>query len=295
MIARSTNQALTIAAQRNLQSNMTRMAALQEKVSSQQKITRPSDDPSATAASLKVRAEQAAAGQYGRNIANGNGWLTTLDAAMSSATDILNRVRDLTLQAANDSVPPAARKAIAVELEGLRADLLSQANTQYLGRSVFAGTSDAPAAFTAGNPPVFTGVPDTAVERRIAPGTTVRVDADGAAVFGSGAGSVFTLLDTIVADLRAGVNVSKHIGAIDARHEALIGQYANIGTRHAQLLRAEETNMDLTGLLEAQRSGVEDVDAGQAILDMNLQEVNYRTALAVTAKVLQPTLMDFLQ
>ena len=295
MISRSTNQTLTIAAQRNLQSNMTRMAALQEKVASQQKITRPSDDPSGSAASLKVRAEQAAAGQYGRNIANGNGWLTTLDTAMGTATGILNRVRDLTIQAANDSMSPGARQAIAVEFEGLRADLLSQANTQYLGRSVFAGTSDAAGAFTTDNPPLFTGVLGAAVERRIAPGTTVRVDADGAAVFGTGAGSVFSLVDNIVADLRAGVNVGKHIAAIDARHEAIIGQYADIGTRHAQLLRAEETIMDLSGLLEAQRSGVEDIDTGQAILDMNLQEVNYRTALAVTAKVLQPTLMDFLR
>lgn len=295
MIARATNQALTIAAQRNLQSNMTRMAALQEKVSTQQKITRPSDDPSGTAASLKVRAEQAAVGQYDRNIANGNGWLTTLDTAMGTATGILNRVRDLTIQAANDSVPPAARQAIAVELEGLRADLLSQANTQYLGRSVFAGTSDAAGAFTSDTPPAFTGVAGAAVERRIAPGTTVRVDADGAAVFGTGAGSVFSLVDNIVADLRTGVNVGKHLTAIDARHEAFIGQYADIGTRHAQLLRAEEINMDLSGLLEAQRSGVEDIDTGQVILEMNLQEVNYRTALAVTAKVLQPTLMDFLR
>ncbi|MFJ5860971.1 flagellar hook-associated protein FlgL [Pseudarthrobacter sp. NPDC092439] len=295
MITRSTNQTLSIAAQRTLQSNMTRMAALQEKVASQQKITRPSDDPSGTAASLKVRAEQAAADQYGRNIANGNGWLTTLDTAMSTATGILNRVRDLTIQGANDSVPPAARQAIAVELEGLRADLLSQANTQYLGRSVFAGTSDAAGAFTVDNPPVFTGVPGAAVERRIAPGTTVRVCTDGAAVFGTGTDSVFSLVDSIVADLRSGVNVSRHLAAIDARHEVFIGQYADIGTRHAQLLRAEEINMDLSGLLEAQRSGVEDVDTAQAILDMNLQEVNYRTALAVTAKVLQPTLMDFLR
>ncbi|TPV52554.1 flagellar hook-associated protein 3 [Pseudarthrobacter phenanthrenivorans] len=295
MITRSTNQTLTLAAQRNLQSNMTRMAALQEKVSTQQKISRPSDDPSGTAASLKVRAEQAAVQQYGRNIANGNGWLTTLDSAMGTATGILNRIRDLTLQGANDSAPPAARQAIAVELEGLRADLLSQANTQYLGRSVFAGTSDAAGAYTSGQPPVFNGVAGAVVERRIAPGTTVRVDADGAAVFGTGTGSVFSLVDSIVADLRGGTNIGKHIAAIDARHEAFIGQYADIGTRHAQLLRAEEMNMDLAGLLEAQRSGVEDVDAGQAILEMNLQEVNYRTALAVTAKVLQPTLMDFLR
>lgn len=295
MITRATNQTLTVSAQRNLQSNMTRMAALQEKVATQQKITRPSDDPAAAAASLKVRAQQAAAGQFGRNIANGNGWLSTLDSAMGTATSILNRVRDLSIQGANDSVSPAAKQAIAVELEGLRTDLLGQANTKYLGRNVFAGTSDAAGAFVLDPDPTFTGVPGAVVERRIAPGTTVRVDADGAAIFGTGAGSVFSLIDNIVTDLRAGTNIGAHLTAIDARHEAFTGYYADIGTRHAQILRAEELNMELSGLLETQRSGIEDVDTGQVILDLNLQEVNYRTALAVTAKVLQPTLMDFLR
>lgn len=294
MNARITNQTLMASAQRNLQSNMTRLATLQNKAMTQQKITRPSDDPSAAAASLKVRAQQSAADQYGRNIANGNGWLSTLDAAMSHSTGILNRVRDLTIQGANDSVPPAAKEAIAVELEGLRADLLGQANTQYLGRNVFAGSSDAVGAFVSPGP-VFSGVAGSTVERRIGPESTVRVDADGAAVFGTGAASVFTLIDNIVADLRSGTNIGPRLIEIDARHDAFVGNHADIGTRHAQLLRAEDMNMELSGLLETQRSGIEDVDIGAVILDLNLQEVNYRTALAVTAKVLQPTLMDFLR
>jgi flagellar hook-associated protein 3 FlgL len=295
MITRTTNQTLMASAQRNLQSNITRMAKLQELAATQQKITRPSDDPSGAAASLKVRAQQSASEQYTRNIANGNGWLTTLDGAMSQATGILNRVRDLTIQGANGSVPPSAKQSIAVELEGLKADLLGQANTQYLGRNVFAGNSDAVGAFVSSPSPTFTGTAGSSVERRIGPDSTVRVDADGAAVFGTGADSVFTLIDNIISDLRTGTNVSKHLDAIISRHETLVGHHADIGTRHAQLLRAEDINMEFSGLLEAQRSGIEDADIGQVILDLKLQEVNYRAALAVTAKVLQPTLMDFLR
>lgn len=295
MIGRTTNQALTAAAQRNLQSNMTHMARLQDQAMTQRKITRPSDDPSAAAASLRIRAQQDAAGQYGRNIANGNGWLSTLDAAMGAATGILNRVRDLTVRGSNDSMSPSARQAMAVELTGLRDDLLRQANAQYLGRNVFAGTSDVAAAFTGSPDYSFTGIPGSAVQRRIGPGSTVQVDASGSAVFGEGAGSVFALIDTIVTDLTAGNNIAVHLPAIDLRHEALVGSRADVGTRHAQLLRAEDINMELTGLLETQRSGIEDVDLGQVILDLNLREVNYRAALAVTARVLQPTLMDFLR
>ncbi len=70
---------------------------------------------------------------------------------------------------------------------------------------------------------------------------------------------------------------------------------ADVGVRQAQIQKAGDTLVKQSGALEAQRSSIEDVDLGQAILDLKLQEVTYQSALAVTAKVLQPTLMDFLR
>lgn len=138
------------------------------------------------------------------------------------------------------------------------------------------------------------------VERRISGDTTVRVDADGAAVFGTGAigdpnTSIFSLIDRITSDLRTGTNVGPQIGAIDERLNAIVGQHTAVGARHAQTQRAQEANMEQSVSLEAQRSGIEDIDIGQVILDLKLQEVTYQSALAVTARVLQPTLMDFLR
>lgn len=121
------------------------------------------------------------------------------------------------------------------------------------------------------------------------------MDADGAAAFGTGKDSVFTLLDTVVGDLRAGTNVGTHLQAIDDRVTAILGQVAAVGSRQAQIQRAQEANMEKSGSLEAQRAGVEDIDLGKVILDLKLQETTYQGALAVTARVLQPTLMDFLR
>ena len=53
--------------------------------------------------------------------------------------------------------------------------------------------------------------------------------------------------------------------------------------------------MKESGSLEARRSGIEDLDLAKVVLDMKVQEVAYQSALAVTARVLQPTLMDFLR
>ena len=301
MITRVTGQTQMREAQRNLQDNMAQLSKLQEQASTLKGINRSSDDPTAAASALAVRAEQAATGQYSRNADDGDNWLTTIDSAMSATSDIMIRVRDLTVQGANGAVSATAKEAIAVELEGLKAELLTQANTTYVGRSVFAGNSDAGVAFKADysytGVDSITGIANSTVERRISAETTVRVDGDGAAIFGGSAGaSVFDLLDDVVASLRGnGTEVSSHLGNIDARMGKMTSEWATIGARQVQVEHAQETLLNKTGALETQRAGLEDVDLTQIVLELKLQEVSYQSALAVTAKVLQPTLMDFLR
>jgi flagellar hook-associated protein 3 FlgL len=304
MITRVTGQTQMRAAQRNLQDNMAQLSKLQEQASTLKGINRSSDDPTAAASALAVRAEQAATGQYSRNANDGDNWLTTIDSAMSATSDILIRVRDLTVQGANGAMSATAKEAIAVELEGLKAELLTQANTTYVGRSVFAGNSDAPAAFVADASGAYsytgvsgTGVANSPVERRISADTTVRVDGDGAAIFGYGTASVFKLLDDVVASLRgdSATPVSDHLGNIDTRMSTMTSEWATIGARQVQVERAQETLLSKIGALETQRVGLEDVDLTQIVLELQLQQVSYQSALAVTAKVLQPTLMDFLR
>lgn len=293
MISRVTTQTMADSAMRHLQSSKSQLASQQERASSLKTISKPSDDPAGTADSLRVRAAQRAENQYGRNIDDGDNWLTTIDSKLGEVTTVLNRVRDLTVRGANDgALSPAAREAIAVELDGLKSDLLKASNASYLGRSVFAGTSDAGAAFRSDYS--FTGTAGASVQRRIGTDETVRVDADGAAVFGTGAASVFALVDGIAADLRAGVNVGARLGAIDDRMSTVTASQTDVGARQASITRAQESNMANIGTLEAQRTGIEDLDLGAALLDLQVQELNYKSALAVTARVLQPTLMDFL-
>ncbi|EMY34086.1 flagellar hook-associated protein 3 [Arthrobacter crystallopoietes BAB-32] len=294
MISRTTSQMMAASAQRNLQLNKARLSSTQDQASSLKKMERPSDNPTGTANSLQVRASQRAAEQYGRNIDNGNGWLTTIDTAMSNVTNILNKARDLAIQGGSGAISTAGREAIALEIEGLGKDLLNQANTKYLGRSVFAGNSDAGAAFT-GTPPTFTGASGSTVERRIAEGQSIRVDADGAVVFGNGDNSVFALMGQIAADLRAGLNTGPRVADIDVHLDNVIANHTSIGARHSRLLRAQDMNTEHVSLLETQRAEIEDVDLAEMLLELNVQDMNYQAALGVTAKVLPPTLMDFLR
>ena len=305
MIERVTTQTQMRAAQRNLQENMTQLARTQEAASTLNAIRRPSDDPTGTATAMQVRSDLRANGQYQRNTANADAWLTTLESSFSATTSLMNSVRDLTVQGANDgSMSATAKEAIAVELVGLRDELLNVANTSYLGRTVFAGNSDAgvaynvaladPADFSSAKVYTFTG-DSTTVERRTSANSTIRVDADGSAVFGNGDDSVFSLIDSIVTKLRTNESVSSSLADIDERMGSILTQHTVTGARQTLVDRARLSLSESAATLEGQRSDVEDLDLGQAILDLQLQEVTYQAALAVTARVLQPTLMDFLR
>lgn len=294
MISRVTASGMTQSAMRHLQANLSELARLQDQATSQRAFAAPSEDPAAAATALGLHAEQRRVEQYARNVDDGLSWVTTIDAAISASTALLRRARDLTVQGSNDGALDAtAKEAVAVELEGIRAELLAKANTTLLGRTVFAGTSDAGAAFAPDYS--FNGAPGTEVVRRLSDSATVRVDADGAEVFGEGADSVFALLDGIVADLRSGVNTGDRLADIDARLTTMLGAQGAVGARQSRIERAREAQVADSVSLEARRAGVEDVDSVEVLVRLQAQELVYRSALAVTGRVIQPSLLEYLR
>ncbi|QQD77529.1 flagellar hook-associated protein 3 [Curtobacterium sp. YC1] len=293
MITRVTTQMSMAAASARLQAGAARVAEATEQATTLRAVQKPSDDPVGTASSMQVRKEQAAAAQYTRNANDAVGWLATTDSALSSVYSVLNRVRDLTVQAANTgTMSDTDRDAFVTQFRSLAADLEARANTTYGTRSVFAGASTAATAY---DPATGWAASGTDVTRRVGDDTTVRVDTPAAAAFGSGASSVFAVVDSIVSDLQNGVNVNARIGDVDQALGTLRGAQADVGVRHAAALGAQESLKSTTVSLENRRAGIEDVDLAKAVLDLQVQQTNYQAALAVTAKVLQPTLMDYLR
>ncbi|UXZ59389.1 flagellin N-terminal helical domain-containing protein [Curtobacterium sp. Arg-1] len=293
MITRVTTQMSMAAASARLQAGAAKVAELTDQATTLRAIQKPSDDPVGTASSMQVRKEQAAAAQYSRNADDAAAWLATTDSALSSVYGVLNNVRDLTVQAANSgTMSETNRDAFVTQFRSLKADLEARANTTYGTRSVFAGSATAAAAH---DPATGWAASGTDVSRRIGDGTTVRVDTTGTAVFGSGDDSVFAVIDSIVSDLQNGVNVNARINDVDGALGTVRGAQADVGVRHAAALAAQDSLKSATVSLESRRAGIEDVDLAKAVLDLQVQQTNYQAALAVTAKVLQPTLMDYLR
>lgn len=298
MVSRITHSTIQRSTLANLQLNMTAAARLQTQMSSGKKISVPSDDPAGTHDLLRLRADQRANTQFARNAADGDAWLATVDTAMVESLSILRNARDLAVRAGSGALNADAREALAAEVDTRRDQLLQQANATYGGRYVFAGTS-ATAAFTADTsttPTTYghsgTGTP---VTRQVGPDATVRVDAAGADVFGTGATSAFAVLDQLAATIRAGGDTTAGIDAIDARLSAVLGQVASVGARQNQVDNAQGVLAQAGVTLAEQRAGIEDIDLAEVILQVQSQEVAYKGALGAAAKVLQPSLMDFLR
>ncbi|MFC3689483.1 flagellar hook-associated protein FlgL [Aquipuribacter hungaricus] len=276
----------------NLQSSLGRSQQLQAQLSSGKQVGRPSDSPIGASDIMQLRGERAATDQYVRNAENGLSWLTSSDSALQQSSEALRRARELTVQGGSTSLSQAGRDAIALELVGIRDSLVELANTQYLGRPVFGGTTAGPVAFAPDGSYVGDG---GSVERRVGADSSVRVDVDGAAAFGTGATSVFATLDAVVADLRAGSPSGPHLGRIDASAERISGMLSDVGARTNRIdalkLKADDTAITL----RSAQSQIEDIDLPKAILELQMQTVAYQAALGATGKVLQPTLLDFLR
>lgn len=316
MIGRVTQQGLQRASLNQLQTNLSELARLQERLTTGKVITKPSDDPAGTVDAMRLRSDQRATAQQARNAADGDSWLTTVDSALGDALTQLRRARDLTVQGANTgSQGPSSRSAIASELRATADSLLEVANTTYLGRSVFAGTSTQ-AAFTQNEAGTvtYTGRPGAEVLRQVSDTTKVRVDSPGSEVFGvdvvdadgelvrdpatgQPAGmSVFSLLREAAAKVEAGdPDVGRFLTEIDTRMNAFLGEVGSVGTRHKQVLQAQDALETREIALTNQLSSVEDADLAKTIVDLQLQEVGYQAALGATSRVLQPSLLDFLR
>ncbi|HEY4583707.1 MAG TPA: flagellar hook-associated protein FlgL [Lysobacter sp.] len=136
-----------------LMARQTQLAKTQQEMATGSKLTRAADDPAAAAQAQTLDHALGQLDQYAKSAGLLQNRLQAQEGALTDATDYLNRVRELTVQANTSTLSPDDRKVIASEIRHLRASLLAVANRDDgNGRSLFAGQVDGvvPFADTAG-------------------------------------------------------------------------------------------------------------------------------------------------
>ena len=295
MAGRVTESSIHTRVLANLQRSIQKGEKIQEQLSSGKQINRPSDSPTGTLQSMQLRGEGRAQSQYVRSADDSIGWLSTLDGTLSDASTLVRRAQVLTTQGLNGGASSAeSRKALAVEMDQLKKTMIGYANTTFLDRPIFGGTTTGTVAFNdAGE---FVGNADD-VTRIVGANSKVRVDAKAGEAFGEGDTQVFKVFDDISKALTANDMdaVSAGLEKLDTVANNLKNTLSDVGARYNRVTQMKQSASDRLLDVTAQLSDVEDVDLPKTIMEMQLQQTSYQAALAASAKVIQPSLIDFLR
>ena len=126
---------------RHLQNSYQSLIKHQDQLATGKKITRASQDPVIAMNGMRYRTQVAETDQFKRNLSEVYNWMDTSDATLDQGTQALHRIRELTVQASNDSYDAGQRANIGKEVDQLFQQLLSIGNTRNNNKYIFNGTN----------------------------------------------------------------------------------------------------------------------------------------------------------
>lgn len=284
---------------RNLSNNYNKMGKLQDQLTTQKRITRPSDDPVVAMLGLGYRDSLNKVQQYSRNISEATNWLDSTDDAISQGVKVLQRIRELTVQASNGTYEEGQRGAIAVEVDQLKEQLETIAQTQVGGKYIFNGknTNKAP---TAGDFSVELSdddieLSDDDIELEIFYGIKLNVNTKGRELFKS----VFKTLDKLKSNLEdktaSDTDISGFLDTLDSEIDHFLKIQADVGAKQNRVDMMKDRLSSQETIATEIMSKNEDVEIEKVITELITQESVQRAALSVGARIIQPSLVDFLR
>lgn len=295
---RITNKVLSKGYLSDLNRNLQNMQKLQEQLSSGKEIRRPSDDPFKVARSMELNTSLQANDRYQKNISEGIGWLETTDSALGQFGDVLQRIKELTIQGSNEPVGSTGRNAIKMEVEQLKDQLVEIGNTTFDGRYVFNGDETTQVPF--GNGGAISFPTANGLKKEFGPGIILDIGVTSRSLCNDvidppGTDNVFVCVQNIIGDLAANNSPSDKLDKLTNHIDNVLRLRGEAGARYNRLetmsKKNDEENFNTTELL----SKTEDIDFAQKIMEYSIMQSVYTASLQTGAKVLPPSLLDFLR
>jgi flagellar hook-associated protein 3 FlgL len=291
---RVTESMMYNAANNSLSTTLTQLQRITEKVSSSKQLNRPSDNPTDVRTAVALHDTLAELDQYLRNIDSASSMTSAADTALGSASEVIQRASELAIQGANSTLGASDRAAIAAEVGQLIEAMAQHAGAKVGDQYIFSGfrTDRAPFQVTgSGTVGGYQG-DGGAIVARIGSGSTVQVNIAGDTVFGS----AFAALQQLKTDLDSGQQVSATtITQVQSALDDISSSRAQVGARANRLDDAKADQEALKTSNQALLSQLEDVDMPAAITELTRRQTTYQATLAVTAKVMQTSLIDYLR
>lgn len=296
-----------------LQQRQREMATSQEQLTSGKRVQRASDDPTAAARSERALVTISRTESDLRALEASRNALTLTERALADAGELLQQSRELTVSAGNASYSSGERNAVAVQLEGIRTQLLAVANRtdDSGGYLFFPGWTGATPPLAPGNiasstpaqlDPTYVAQP----ERLTAGQEPLPLNLDGIAAWridsGTRQSALFDGLDRAIRELRDTSATAPGGAAIAAAGIASVDSSFTtlnlLRARSGELLNRgdmmEGRLADLKLSAQTERSSSEDLDLVQAISQFQAQQSGYDAALKTYSMVQRMSLFQYL-
>ena len=285
------------------------LATTQAQLSAAKQILSPSDAPDKAAAIQRLKGEIDRQESNSQNLQVAMRRFRVEESALSTSLTLLDRLKELSLQAANDTVGPDDRKAIAVEMRSIRDQLLGLSNTQDdSGNYVFSGTKVNVAAFAQDANGIVQYQGDqtqisipAGSERQVQftrSGTDVysrviRTDNQGA----TSSVGFFDAMDQMIHAVETSktVDIQQGIGELTQMHNNVSLALAKTGADQATIDYQMQVLDETTLRLKSTLSEVEDLDYASAVTRMNKEMMALQAAMGSFAKISGLSLFDYIR
>jgi flagellar hook-associated protein 3 FlgL len=273
---------------RSLHDGLRRLSEHSERISSGKKINRPSDNVSGMTRVMDYRKKLGENEQYKKNVEEAEAHLSFADTTMSSVVNSLTRAREL------GSLTDVDRDAIAAEVENLRDEVMSLANSQFRDRYIFSGFRTDTQAFDAG----FNYQGDSnEINVMIDRNATVSLTIPGNTAFVAGGETYFETLDNLRIALENNneAGIQSAISSIENALDQALNVRTDIGARLNYLENHKKNLEDRDYALTTFMSNIEDTDMAESVSELAKTEVALEALRQAGAKSLSQSLMDFLR
>lgn len=396
---RTTQTMLANNSLRHMSSGYQNLGKIMDQLSTGKKINRASQDPVVAMNGMRYRTQVTEVEQFKRNLGEVYNWMDTADSTLDSVTQSLHRIRELTVQASNDTYEETQRANMAKEISQLREHLVALGNTKANNKYIFNGTNTTTAPIdttkmdlsvgdenlhielnstnpnadgyvspyeltfdgelyqiqSVNDPQDLTDPPAEINAFQSPTGKIIKISPDGETITHfrtekdendldklittnlkagniviSHQDAVSTNNQKVKIEVLKGINmdvninpgqvfsndffgdlirlenalndssskstdITKFLDNISTQMDKVVNERAELGARYNRVEMTERRIMEQEVIAKRIMSNNEDADMEKVIMDLKSQETVHRAALAASARIIQPSLMDFLR
>lgn len=323
---RITNASMVRSHLYDTQNNLTNMSKINQQISTGKVINTVSDDPHKAIKIMNINNEIKYTEKYNYNIDESVGWMNTTDGALDNVGNLLGEIKETILKVGNGTYSQNEMKSLNEDMNEKIKQLADTLNSTHGGKYLFGGSSVDDAPITVIENPDGTvklefskdkngqTIPNTDdLKADISSGINIDYNISVGEILNikDGNGNTVNLLDeinnlsTLMNDIANGdeqtaakaketlLNDTK--GKIDTLFDHVVNERTSLGVRVSTAEKIKELDDEDILNIQDVLSKTQDTDVVEKFIELKSAEMIYQASIQVGAKLIQPTILDYIR